>query len=215
MSTQSNKNYIAVNDSTSQIDEALRDIRKAISSENNVRSDILELTEIVEDNIASKQPSQQISTEAPTSLRNEEAKTDIYSERSEDILKKIDNSVAAKKLRTSPTKPNKEEDIQGSIPSASQAIPSDHNTIEEQDSPNRSYIAEEVAKESQDLIRSFIKATSKQSGEVVNFRSGTTLEDLVIELLKPELSEWLNRNLPTIVKNVVEKEVKKLIPQDE
>ncbi len=42
------------------------------------------------------------------------------------------------------------------------------------------------------------------------FRSGTTIEDLVIEALKPMLKEWLDGNLPAMVKALVEKEIRRL-----
>ncbi|KIE05957.1 hypothetical protein NF27_CG01370 [Candidatus Jidaibacter acanthamoeba] len=215
MDTSDNRTQSGANEAASKIDEALQDIRKAMISETNVSSDILELTEVVEDGNSGK-----VTEKAPPSIKKNiaqlnEAVTNNLNESSEDILKKIDNSVAAKKLRTSPPKFNREDNMQ-----TNQTQPKDveeQNFNEEQNiSPsNKLFIAEEVAKESQDLIRSFIKATTKNHEENINFRSGTTLEDLVIELLKPELSEWLNRNLPNIVKSIVEKEVKKLIPQDE
>lgn len=44
----------------------------------------------------------------------------------------------------------------------------------------------------------------------VNFRSGTTVEDLVVEALKPELKNWLNANLPQIVERLVKAEIKKI-----
>ena len=44
----------------------------------------------------------------------------------------------------------------------------------------------------------------------VKFRSGTTIEDLVIESLKPMLKEWLDTNLPGMVERLVEREIKKL-----
>lgn len=47
-----------------------------------------------------------------------------------------------------------------------------------------------------------------QSG--VGFRSGTTLEDLVMESLKPMLKDWLDANLTGIVERLVEKEVRRL-----
>ncbi len=43
------------------------------------------------------------------------------------------------------------------------------------------------------------------------FRSGKTIEDLVLEALRPMLKEWLDENLPLIVQKIVEKEVKRLI----
>jgi hypothetical protein len=42
-----------------------------------------------------------------------------------------------------------------------------------------------------------------------------SLEDIVKNLLKPELQKWLNENLPNIVKQAVEKEIKKIIPKNE
>lgn len=40
--------------------------------------------------------------------------------------------------------------------------------------------------------------------------AGRTIEDLVIELLRPQLKEWLDHNLAPLVERVVEQEVKKL-----
>jgi len=39
---------------------------------------------------------------------------------------------------------------------------------------------------------------------------GRTVEELVLELLRPQLKEWLDQNLPALVERVVEQEVKKL-----
>jgi cell pole-organizing protein PopZ len=42
------------------------------------------------------------------------------------------------------------------------------------------------------------------------FRSGTTVEDLVIEAMKPMLKDWLDSNLPAMVRSLVEKEIRRL-----
>lgn len=42
------------------------------------------------------------------------------------------------------------------------------------------------------------------------FRSGTTVEDLVVESLKPLLKEWLDNNLPSLVESLVKREISKL-----
>jgi uncharacterized protein len=42
------------------------------------------------------------------------------------------------------------------------------------------------------------------------FRSGTSIEDMVAEMLRPMLKQWLDTNLPHIVERIVEREVKKL-----
>ena len=41
-----------------------------------------------------------------------------------------------------------------------------------------------------------------------------TVEELIISLLKPELSEWLNKHLYSLVKEVVEKELKNVLNYD-
>ncbi|WP_347938550.1 DUF2497 domain-containing protein [Rickettsia oklahomensis] len=44
-----------------------------------------------------------------------------------------------------------------------------------------------------------------------NIPSKNALEELVIEMLKPELKLWLDKNLPLLVKELVEVEIKKLV----
>jgi uncharacterized protein len=41
-------------------------------------------------------------------------------------------------------------------------------------------------------------------------RSGVTVEDLVIEALKPMLKEWLDGNLPELVRTLVEREIRRM-----
>jgi cell pole-organizing protein PopZ len=43
-----------------------------------------------------------------------------------------------------------------------------------------------------------------------HFRSGLTVEDMVIDMLKPMMKAWLDTNLAQIVERIVEREVKKL-----
>ncbi|MBN8543589.1 MAG: DUF2497 domain-containing protein [Alphaproteobacteria bacterium] len=43
------------------------------------------------------------------------------------------------------------------------------------------------------------------------FRSGATVEDLVIEALKPMLKEWLDGNLPQMVERLVDREIKRIV----
>jgi len=44
-------------------------------------------------------------------------------------------------------------------------------------------------------------------------RSGITVEDLVVEALRPMLKEWLDGNLPALVRSLVEREIRRLHPQ--
>lgn len=45
------------------------------------------------------------------------------------------------------------------------------------------------------------------------FRYGNTVEDLVLEALRPMLKEWIDHNLPQMVERMVEREIKKISGQ--
>lgn len=46
--------------------------------------------------------------------------------------------------------------------------------------------------------------------ERIPFRSGMTVEDLVLEAMRPMLREWLNNNLPQMVETLVAKEIARI-----
>jgi cell pole-organizing protein PopZ len=48
------------------------------------------------------------------------------------------------------------------------------------------------------------------AANTLSLRNGVTVEDLVVESLKPMLKEWLDSNLPAIVERIVEREIRKL-----
>jgi cell pole-organizing protein PopZ len=77
-----------------------------------------------------------------------------------------------------------------------------------------SLLTNSAAETSAHALKNLVNSIPKPKVETMLMRSGSTLEDLVVESLKPELSEWLNKNLPTLVQSLVEKEIRKLIPRD-
>jgi cell pole-organizing protein PopZ len=79
----------------------------------------------------------------------------------------------------------------------------------------RRLLAEDAAEQSTDALKSLVRSIPRRRTESPAMRPDTTLEELVIEAIKPYLAEWLNRNLADIVKQLVAKEIKKLIPKDE
>ena len=46
--------------------------------------------------------------------------------------------------------------------------------------------------------------------QAINRVKGDSLEEMVKELLRPELKKWLNDNLSNIVNQLVEKEIKRI-----
>jgi cell pole-organizing protein PopZ len=74
---------------------------------------------------------------------------------------------------------------------------------------------ENTASESKDALRDIVKMANKPNINSVKFRSGTSIEDIVSEIMRPMLQEWLNDNLAEIVKKTVEKEIRRLVPQED
>jgi len=59
------------------------------------------------------------------------------------------------------------------------------------------------------------KHSNKNASAIDGLSKETTIHEIVVALLKPELKRWLDKNLPTIVKHAVDKEIKKIIPKNE
>ncbi|MDB2414976.1 DUF2497 domain-containing protein [Rickettsiales bacterium] len=76
-------------------------------------------------------------------------------------------------------------------------------------------LTEKTETESSSSLKDFMNKIPKVHLDSPGLRSGNSLEDLVIEALRPMLAEWLNENLATIVKQLVEREIRHLVPQDD
>lgn len=61
-----------------------------------------------------------------------------------------------------------------------------------------------------DLAREIVRARAIGIGN-----GGITLEDMVRELLKPILKEWLDENLPYMIERIVKKEIEKMVNRAE
>ncbi|BFD46573.1 MAG: PopZ family protein [Rickettsia endosymbiont of Sergentomyia squamirostris] len=76
-----------------------------------------------------------------------------------------------------------------------------------------SLVSDKSAAETTKIFQHFSKTAQEISANASN-PTVKTLEDIIIEMLRPQLSQWLNTNLPLLVKQLVEKEIQKLIPND-
>lgn len=83
------------------------------------------------------------------------------------------------------------------------------------DTENGRLLQEKVANESSETLKRLVNNLPKSQIISPYTTGGITLEQLTIEAMKPFLAEWLNKNLPTIVKQIVSKEIRKLIPEEE
>ena len=50
-------------------------------------------------------------------------------------------------------------------------------------------------------------------GDALRTRAGNTVEDLMLEALRPMLKEWLDANLPATVERLVQREIAKISGQ--
>jgi cell pole-organizing protein PopZ len=61
-----------------------------------------------------------------------------------------------------------------------------------------------------DLAREIVRQRSIGIGN-----GGVTLEDMVRELLRPILKEWLDENLPYMIERIIKKEIEKMVNRAE
>jgi cell pole-organizing protein PopZ len=158
------------------------------------KEDVLELTEILEttekkeeltETPATTAEESKVSTEVVTSEEQKIASSN------QEVMPEIVSTQAAETIKS-------EEIIEHKLP----------------EKKHSGLISEEAANQASDAMKDLLSKTAKNHSDGLGFRSGTTVEDLVIETMKPYLTKWLDDNLPGIVKNLVQKEIQKLVPRE-
>lgn len=81
-------------------------------------------------------------------------------------------------------------------------------------------VSSDAANKTTESIKKLIQAIPKKQEIVLSnpplaFKSGETIEDMVIQILTPRLEQWISENLSVIVEKIVSAEIKKLIPKDD
>lgn len=239
---------------TPSMEEILQSIRGVISGdEPQDESDVLELTEIVEEEPVKTEeikataepkadqipatPEKSILDDIDAALdenttstpeKNEVEKKQEVEEKVKEIEQPspITNEQETKvEISTplsdnpSPAKPE-ESTAEIGTQASSENIDIDINEVENatkkmDKSSNTRLLGEQAAIQSSGSLKELVSNIHDKHVDSPYTRSGTSLEDLVIEAMKPFLADWLNKNLPVIVKKIVEKEVKRLIPKEE
>ncbi len=79
-------------------------------------------------------------------------------------------------------------------------------------SDSESLLSNSTAKATSALLNKVRKTTQTetQSHTGISTRGGITVEDLMIEAMRPMLKTWLDENLPSLVERIVQKEIQKL-----
>lgn len=216
---------------TPSMEEILKSIRGVISGDDYAQEDdILELTDMAEEyKVDETQEETQLSEVPLVSVETQSNEfiqpTDVAITPEKSILDDIDEALGNQEIQPTVTAVVEEDKFDTSINDIEEDEMSDSDLTDD----NLSYAAGGESKKGKSLHLLGDVATKQSSyplKELVNSihdkpvpspytRTGTSLEDLVIEAMKPFLAEWLNENLPIIVKKIVAKEIKRIIPKDE
>lgn len=134
---------------------------------------------------------------------------------SEDVLSSIDAALAPE-LEPEPTPEPSPILVQSAPPPSVVAmpepvsVPSKKEMSDEELDALLSKVAEESALSSLNKLKASESPPSLLHPPSPAFRSGTTVEDMVAEMLRPMMKQWLDANLPAIVERIVEREVMRL-----
>lgn len=197
----------------SSVEDILNSIRDIISNEPEGEaqatpaedSDVLELTDKLPEEVES---SSVASVEEPVEAANISTNDDILSD-IDSALEKVPEPIEEKVEE-------KPEPVSVEPPTGSLIMtpPESVKTAAVVQKKN-SLLADNAAQKSTAALTQLAASVQKPRVESPGFRSGETLENLVVEALKPMLSSWLNHNLPSIVEKLVQKEIKKLTPESD
>lgn len=197
------------------MEDILHSIRDIIADEDGEEVEVLELTEVVEDAMPSQaqepeDPQEDISLSDVTQEDLEANIEQPAEEDSEEVLKAAITAFGGDVDNVEDTNPKvPAEDI------AEEAMEEIPQEISQQPTPQEdALLSQDKAEASSAALKNLMDNIPRPQIDSPSFRAGHTLEDLVIETLKPMLSEWLNENLPVIVEDLVQKEIRKLIPRE-
>lgn len=130
---------------------------------------------------------------------------------------KADGSVAA--LPPLPTKPSaKAEPAPAPVPPAAPAASASPELTIAPKPPlpmEEGLVSDQAAQAAIAALKPIVESGTKDYSiphiPSSSLRNGNTVEDLLLEALKPMLKAWLDEHLPFIVQKIVEKEVKRLV----
>ncbi len=118
----------------------------------------------------------------------------------EDILQSIRNVI------------NSKTDIDEELELTEIAYP-DESEIDEVG--DNSLLSEDSSALTQTIIENFVETACSLGHHVVEDKAKApkvkTIEDFVVDMLKPQMKEWLDDNLPLLVKQVVSEEIRRLV----
>ncbi len=196
----------------------------------------MELTEMVEVEMAPQPAAEEVAQPEPAPAAQPDitqnltatemaATADQPEEEMVDILKEIDQALEKQYSDTQAGNANvAQEQPQNAAPQVQEvkkefAEPISQNIIEPQgvsmaEETKENILSQDIAAKSSKAIQSLLNSVPRPQIDSPAFRSANTLEDLAMEMIKPLLKEWLDKNLEVIVREIVEREIKKIMPRE-
>lgn len=220
------------------MEEILRSIRGVISgneeeasasSNSEDEDDVLELVDMVDDQkdvAVAEETNTADSIESASEVSSQEDKSvldnidDVLNQTEEESVEELleDNVESAIEEEVAPTDSDvlsasvaEEEVTQFAEVSVEDQVENSNHEVD----LDGNLISDKVADVATDTLKNLKNSLPKPIINSPVTRGGTTLEELAIEAMKPFLADWLNKNLPVIVKQLVEKEIRKLVPNDD
>ncbi len=179
----------------------------AVAEPDDADSDILELTEIMEEVVEPEgliaevepapEPEVELEVVAEPEVSEPEPEPEPEPEVKDITPEDIEQSVEAENSADDVL-----SDIDAVLGEPEKAPPASEESL----------ISEDTAAAASAILKTIKKPELVESeSSFPTLRTGVTVEDLMIEAMRPMLKEWLDEHLPSVVEHVVQKEVKKLV----
>lgn len=214
-----------------EILESIRDIIGNNNTDSGAQTEneeeVLELTEVIEENSATTENIKETMPAKKSSKKQEIELEELAPAEEADVLSEIDALLAAD-AGSAAAEPITRDDVEIELSDVVKPRTSVKAEIEPEvpdfagetnmETENtEQLISEQSAALAQAALKNLVKTAEEVTRPKVQsapFRNGDTVEDLVLDMLKPILKDWIDANLPKLVQTIVEKEIKKLIPKE-
>jgi cell pole-organizing protein PopZ len=184
-------------------DDASQDMKNALANDDHVAgSDILELTDMLDEDSSEGASIEELIDDA-TGVAKAEATEDDAA----DVLEMLSQIMAQ-------AGDSSKEDVSDSEP-AQQPKPKMEKVVDTSFEDEDTLVSDNVVDDAAGAFAALVNAVgqeveAKTPKDMPPVRSGNTVEDLVIESLRPMLREWLDDNLSQLVKRLVQREIEKI-----
>jgi cell pole-organizing protein PopZ len=187
---------------TESMEDILQSIKRIIENDNaesgprGGASDVLELTQVL-------QPDDTVTT-IPPLPQVAQGRNPAEAMRGEDVIASIDSLLAPhlKEAEAPPFEPVFSPPAPFSAPAPA--------PMPQVEAMSENLVSDMVRQATLEALKPLAQARAREAS-VPPTRAGTTVEELLMESLRPLLKSWLDTHLPAIVQQIVEKEINRIL----